>query len=164
MRSSRALISILAIGLLLGLTSLHARAAISSSAPAAPQTGLTLALSNPYCVQVSHQSGTCAINFRYMNAATTDVSFDHIQIAINGKVRFFMSGFFENSANMTGRMLGGGLKVGCGLPNASGVPNYGHIYSVVVTAAQFGGSPLVDTAAVACPAFQSNLYLPVARK
>jgi hypothetical protein len=143
----------------LGLT----QALAGEPVQAAPQA-VTMTVSNPYCVQDIETAGTCRINLRYFYAATTDASFNHIEIAINGKVRADMSGFFENSAYLTGAMLGKGLLVACGGKNASGIPDMGRQYAVTLSGFATGSSPVVDVANVTCPYYQGETYLPLLRK
>ena len=143
----------------LGLTS----ALTGEPVHAAPQA-ITLTVSNPYCIQDVETAGTCWINLRYFYASTSDSSFNHIEIAINGKVRAYMTGFFENSAYLNDAMLGNGLKVACGGKNASGIPNMGLQYAVSLTGFATGSSPVVDVANVNCPYFQGTTYLPLLRK
>jgi hypothetical protein len=130
---------------------------------AAPQA-VTMTVSNPYCVQDIETAGTCLINLRYFYASTSDSSFNHIEIAINGKVRADMTGFFENSAYLNDAMLGNGLKVACGGKNASGIPDMGLQYAVTLSGFATGSSPIVDIANVTCPYYQGKVYLPVLRK
>ena len=92
------------------------------------------------------------------------LSFNHIEIAINGKVRANMSGFFENSAYLTGPMLGNGLKVACGGKNISGIPDMGRQYVVTLSGFATGSSPVVDSANVTCPYYQGETYLPLVKK
>jgi hypothetical protein len=132
-------------------------------AHAAPQA-VTMTISNPYCVQDVETAGACRINLRYFYAHTSDSSFSHIEIAISGKVRADMTGFFENSAYLTEAMLGKGLSVACGGKNASGIPDMGLQYAVTLTGFATGSSPIVDIANVTCPYYQGNIYLPVLRK
>jgi hypothetical protein len=155
MRSLRILILLLGIGLVVALTGEPARAA-----PAA----LTMTVSNPYCMQPVIQSGACYINVGYFYASTTDSSFSRIEISIDGKVRMRMASFFENSAYLTGAMLGDGLKVACGGQNASGVPGFGRVYSVNLTGYATTGSPVTDIANVTCPFYEGKTYLPVVRR
>ena len=129
----------------------------------APQA-VTMTVSNPYCVQDVETAGSCLINLRYFYASTTDSSFNHIEIAINGKVRANMSGFFENSAYLTGPMLGNGLKVACGDKNVSGIPDMGRQYVVTLSGFATGSSPVVDSANVTCPYYQGKIYLPLLMK
>lgn len=130
---------------------------------AAPQA-VTMTVSNPYCVQDVETAGTCLINLGYFYASTTDASFNHIEIAIGGKVRVHMNGFFESSAYLTGAMLGKGLKVACGGKNASGIPDMGQQYAVTLSGFATGSSPVVDVANVICPYYQGKNYLPTLRK
>ncbi|MCB9134455.1 MAG: hypothetical protein H6636_03455 [Anaerolineales bacterium] len=125
----------------------------------APQA-VTMIVSNPYCVQDVETAGTCLINLRYFSASTSDSSFNHIEIAIDGKIRANMSGFFENSAYLTAPMLGSGLKVVCGGKNISGIPDMGRQYVVTLSGFATGSSPVVDSANVTCPYYQWKAYLP----
>ncbi|MCB9422382.1 MAG: hypothetical protein H6667_21445 [Ardenticatenaceae bacterium] len=129
----------------------------------APQA-VTMTVSNPYCVQDVETAGSCLINLRYFYAYTADSSFNHIEIAIDGKVRAHMNGFFENSAYLTGPMLGNGLKVACGGKNVSGIPDMGRQYAVTLTGFATGSSPVVDIANVTCPYYQGKTYLPLLTK
>ena len=130
---------------------------------AAPQA-VTMTISNPYCVQDIETTGACWINLRTFYAYTSDSSFSHIEIAIGGKVRAHMTGFFETSAYMTQSMLGKGLMVPCGGKNASGIPDMGLQYAVTLTGFATGSQPLVDVANVTCPYYQGRVYLPLALK
>ena len=130
--------SFLLMILLLGLTS----ALAGESVHAAPQA-VTMTVSNPYCVQDVETSGACLINLRYFYASTSDSSFNHIEVAINGKVRAYMIGFFEKSAYLNYAMLGKGLKVACGGKNASGIPDMGLQYAVTFSGFATGSSPVV---------------------
>jgi len=122
---------------------------------------VTLTVSNPACVQSSTQSGACYINFYYINAVSTDPNFSRIEISIDGKNRLRMTAFFENSIYFSGSMIGKGFQVSCGRPNASGVPGYGRIYPVNISAYVSGSSPITDIANVTCPAYESITYLPI---
>jgi len=143
----------------LGLT----QALAYESVHTAPQA-VSMTVSNPYCVQDVETAGSCLINLRYFYAFTTDSSLSHIEIAINGKVRANMSGFFENSAYLTGPMLGNGLKVACGGKNISGIPDMGRQYVVTLSGFATGSSPVVDSANVTCPYYQGKTYLPILTK
>jgi hypothetical protein len=149
----------LLVMLLLGLTQVLA----GESVHAAPQA-VTMTVSNPYCVQDVQTSGACRIVLRYFYASTADSSFNHIEVAINGKVRAYMTGFFENSAYLSSAMLGNGLKVACGGKNASGIPDMGRQYAVTLSGFATGSSPVVDVANVTCPYYQGTTYLPLLRK
>lgn len=145
--------------IILGLTQAFANEPVFT----APQA-VSMTVSNPYCVQDVERAGSCLINLRYFYAATTDSSFSHIEIAINDKVRANMSGFSENSAYLTGPMLGNGLKVGCGGENSSGIPDMGRQYVVTLSGFATGSSPVVDSANVTCPYYQGKIYLPLVQK
>ena len=112
MRILRFLFTLLGIGLIVALAGEPVRAEPSA---------LTMNVSRPYCVQASPPSGACFINVSSFSASTPDSTFARIEISIDGKVRLRMQSFFENSAYLTYLMMGEGLKVTCGGPNASGV-------------------------------------------
>ena len=61
-------------------------------------------------------------------------------------------------------MLGDGLQVTCGKPNASGLPDYGFQYNLGISALASGSAPVTDTAIVTCPAFETRTYLPIVMK
>ena len=151
--------TVLLVMIVLGLT----QALSYEPVHTAPQA-VTMIVSNPYCVQDVETAGSCLINLRYFYAYTADSSFSHIEIAINGKVRANMSGFFENSAYLTGPMLGNGLKVACGGKNSSGIPDMGRQYVVTLSGFATGSSPVVDSANVTCPYYQGKTYLPLLTK
>jgi hypothetical protein len=151
--------TLLLVMMTLGLT----RSLAGAPVHAAPQA-VAMTVSNPYCVQDVETAGTCRINLGYFYASTTDASFNHIEIAIDGKVRVHMNGFFENSAYLTGAMLDKGLLVACGGKNASGIPDMGRQYAVTLSGFATGSSPVVDVANVTCPYYQNKTYLPILRK
>ena len=155
----RVMQTFLLVMIILGLTLALANKPVHT----APQA-VSMIVSNPYCVQDIETAGSCLVNLRYFYASTTDSSFSHIEIAIDGKVRARMSGFFENSAYLTGPMLGNGLKVACGGKNISGIPDMGRQYVVTLSGFATGSSPVVDSANVTCPYYQRKTYLPVLMK
>jgi hypothetical protein len=136
----------------------------SSSARTASPDAVSLTVSNPYCTQAAPSSPTCLINVRSITATSSDPNFRGVQITVNGKTRAFFSNFFETSVFINDRMMRNGLHVICGLPNASGVPNYGLQYSVGISAIVSGSSPTTDIANVTCPSYESDAYLPLVTK
>jgi hypothetical protein len=136
----------------------------SGSARTSSPDAVSLTVSNPYCAQALPPSSTCFINMRTISATSSDPNFLGVEITVNGKTRARFSNFFETSTYFNQLMLGKGLQVMCGKPNASGVPNYGLQYSVGISAIVSGSSPITDTANVTCPAYESKAYLPTIRK
>ena len=124
----------------------------------------SLTLSNPTCQQAKSNTGSCYINLRTLSASSDDPTFGHVEISIDGKVRAYYSAFFEDSINTEYAMLGPGLQVTCGLPNAGGDPQNGNIYPVVVTVFLADVPALTDTANVTCPAYVSTNLLPLVRR
>jgi hypothetical protein len=131
---------------------------------AASPASISMTLSNPICQQAKNYTGICLINLRSLSARSDDPTFSHVEISIDGKVRAYYSAFFESSILTNFAMLGNGLQVTCGLPNAGGDPKNGNIYQVKVTA-YLGGSPAItDIASVTCPYFISTSLLPVVNR
>jgi hypothetical protein len=140
-------------------------ALVSTSGAARTQSpnAVTLTLNNPYCVQASPASSTCLINIRYLSAASSDPTFRGVQITINGKPRAFFWNYSETSVFINDSMMGKGLQVTCGKPNASGLPGYGLQYNVGFSAI-ISGSSTTDNAIVNCPSFESRVYMPRVNK
>jgi hypothetical protein len=136
----------------------------SGSARTLSPDAVSLTVNNPTCAQASPSSVTCLINVRNISAASSDPNFLGVQITVNGKTRAFFSNFFETSVSINRRMLGNGLQVICGKPNASGLPDYGLQYNLGISAIVSGSSPITDTAIVTCPFFEGKAYLPMVRK
>jgi hypothetical protein len=136
----------------------------SGSTGTASPAAVSLTVNNPYCVQAPLPSSTCWINVRNISATSSDPNFLGVEITVNGKTRAYFSNFFETAVYINKRMLGNGLRVICGRPNASGVPGYGLKYNVGISAIVSGSSPTTDTAVVACPAYESKAYLPTVRR
>ena len=143
----------------LGFISIYNRASGQANTP----SSTTLTVSNPYCAQVQTSPWICNINMAYANASSTDSSLQALQISVDGKTRVYVSTFFEPGVNFGTKMLGPGLQVVCGVPNASGVPGYGKIYNVGISALFTNSQPITDTANVTCPAYESRTYMPVVK-
>jgi hypothetical protein len=131
---------------------------------ASSPASISLTLSNPTCRQEKSNTGTCYINLRSLSASSDDPTFSHVEISIDGKVRAYYSAFFEASINANFDMMGPGLRVTCGLPNAGGDPKNGNIYPVVVTVFLGDVPSLTNTANVTCPYFVSTSLLPLVSK
>jgi hypothetical protein len=131
---------------------------------ALPASTITLTMSNPDCVEVLPQTGMCSIEIDNLIASGSDPSLSRAEVLINGKLRLEMTGFFESTADLTPLMLTDGLKVACGLPNASGLPDFGKVYQVTANAYMADGTSASATANVACPAYTIDNYFPLIRK
>lgn len=136
----------------------------SGSARTAAPDAVSLTVSNPYCAQAAPSSSTCLINVRNISATSSDSNFRGVQITIDGKTRAFFSTFFETSVFINEQMMGKGLEVACGGPNASGLPGYGLQYNVGISAIISGSSSTSDTSIVNCPYFEARVYLPTVSK
>jgi hypothetical protein len=127
-------------------------------------TSVSIAMSNPSCVQVRPPSGACSIQVGSLTVSGSDPTFSRLEVLVNGKLRVYMGGFFESSAYLTYPMVPGGLVVACGRPNASGLPNYGRAYSLTANAYMVDGTSASDSMTVFCPAYDGITYLPLIRK
>lgn len=152
------------IGSLIILLSFILICASGSTRTSAEGAAVSLNVSNPYCTQSSPASSTCLINVRSISASSSDPNFLGVRITIDGKTRAYFSNFFETSVSINERMMGKGLQVVCGKPNASGVPGYGLQYHVGISAIFSGSSATNDTANVNCPSYEDRLYLPAVIK
>jgi hypothetical protein len=151
------------VSLIIGL-SFFLICASGSNRTKAKVAAVSLTVSNPYCTQSAPASSTCLIKVSSINATSTDPNFRGVQITVDGKPRAFFSNFFETSVSINERMMGKGLQVVCGKPNASGVPGYGLQYHVGISAVVSGSSSTSDTANVNCPSYEDRLYLPAVTK
>ncbi len=127
-------------------------------------TSVTLTMSDPVCDQVLPANGSCSIQFNSLSASGSDASFSRVEVLVNGKLRVYEAGFFENSAYLTPLMLPGGLLVACGRPNSGGSPDYGKSYLLTANAYMADGTSASDSASVLCPAFDGKTYIPAVRK
>ena len=136
------------------------------SVQAAPQTTLSVSMSNPACVQAPINSGSCYIIIRSLTASASDTSFTNLDIVIDGQVRARLQTFFESTFNATSAMFGQGLQVTCGRTGTSGDPAYGLLHQVAYKAYLFGNSTpaAFGAASVYCPAYDGIVYLPLIRK
>jgi hypothetical protein len=131
---------------------------------ALPSSTVTLTMSNPDCVQAEPKTAVCSIQFNSLAATGSNPTLSRVEVLIGGKLRFEMAGFFESTAILTNTMIPGGLKVACGVPNASGLPNYGKVYLVTANAYMADGTSASASANVACPAYTVKNYLPLISK
>lgn len=141
------------LALLLVIPSANSRAATVS-----------LTINNPVCVQPNPDAGTCFIKSFSIAAYGSETSFSQLNVFVNGKLRVNMQGFFESNAYLTADMVGNGLAVACGVPNASGNPDFGTIYTMYVTASMGDGANTWGSAQVRCPYFEGKVFLPNLRR
>ena len=133
-------------------------------AQAVPSSSVSIALSNPACVQVRSTSGACSIQFNYVIASGSDSTFSRLEILVNSKLRVYMPGFFESFAYLTHSMLPGGLMVACGRSNAGGSPDYGQAYTLTANAYMADGTSATDSTTVFCPAYDGETFMPWLKK
>ncbi|MBN1373300.1 MAG: hypothetical protein JW987_15290 [Anaerolineaceae bacterium] len=125
---------------------------------------ISLDITNPVCVQARSDTGTCYIKAFDISANGSGGSFSQLSVYVNGKLRLNMQGFFESSAYLNADMIGTGLAVACGMPNASGDPAFGNIYTLSVTASMTDGANTWGSAQVRCPYYDGKVFLPNVRR
>ncbi|MBS0569060.1 MAG: hypothetical protein JSS28_00485 [Proteobacteria bacterium] len=136
---------------------LAAGAALLTCLPAAAST-VSLTVSNPYCVRSDANATRCLVRLRNASATGSDTSFQSIDIAVDGKARLRMNGFFEATAYLAQSMYGTGLIVACGLDGSGGTAGMGQAHSVTISATMYGGPTATDTANVLCPAASDVIF------
>jgi hypothetical protein len=122
---------------------------------------VSIQMSNPACVQVLPERGTCSIEIGSLTASGSDQTFSRLEVLVDGKLRVYMGGFFESSAFLFYRMMPGGLKVACGRPNDGGLPNYGRSYLLSANAYMADGTSASNSMTVFCPAYDGKTFLPL---
>lgn len=123
-------------------------------------SSISLVINNPVCVQPKPDSGTCYILTRGIFAGGSGASFSRLEVMIDGNLRVNMQGFFESTADLYPAMLGDGLAVACGMPNASGNPAFGKIYTLYIAASMSDGANTWGSAVVSCPYYDGKVYVP----
>jgi hypothetical protein len=121
-------------------------------------------MSNPACSQVRPASGVCSLQIGSLNATGSDTTFSRTEVLVDGKLRVYMAGFFESFAYFNNSMVPGGLRVSCGAPNESGLPNFGRAYVLTANAYMADGTSASNSVSVFCPAFDGKTYLPMIKK
>ena len=134
-----------------------------SQAASPLSTSISVSMSNPSCFQVLPANGACSIQIDNLTASGSDPSFARVEMLVNGKLRVYMAGFFEDSANLTSQMIPGGLMVSCGRLNESGLPYFGRAYTVTVNAYMADNTSATDSVVVLCPAFEGKTFIPLVR-
>lgn len=125
---------------------------------------LSLVINNPVCVQPSLDTGICYIKSLGVTVTGSEASFSQLQVFVDNKLRINMQGFFEANASLTPNMLGNGLAVACGGPNASGLPGYGKTYALYVTASMLDGTNTWGSTQVRCPYYDGKNFVPTIQK
>jgi hypothetical protein len=125
---------------------------------------ISLDITNPVCVQAHSDTGACYIKAFDISANGSDGSFSQLSVYVNGKLRLNMQGFFESGAYLNSNMIENGFAVACGMPNASGDPAFGNIYTMSVTASMTDGANTWGSAQVNCPYYDGKVFLPNVRR
>jgi hypothetical protein len=82
-------------------------------------------------------------------------------LTIDGRLRAYFSGFFQNQMIIDSGMYQPGFRVVCGFPDSGAIAGMGKTYTYVISARDTSGPPLSNYGSVTCPADVVKVYLPV---
>ena len=120
---------------------------------------------SPTCTNPVRNTGSCYINWYYINVSTTDGAYiNNMFIKINGKAVARYNAFFQQSMYIPGALQGRGFWVSCGLPGAGGDPEWGNVYTYEIRARDTSGAEAVNHGSVMCPADTVYVYIPSVRR
>ena len=120
---------------------------------------------NATCYLPTPGTGACYISWGYIYV--TAGSGQYIittTVAIDGDLRAYHAGFFQNSMYIPGDMTAPGFRVTCGMPGDGGIATLGNSYDYTIRARETGGLTAANYGAVFCPADVVTVYLPLARR
>jgi hypothetical protein len=104
------------------------------------------------CYRADKDAETCLIEWSYLYVtAGAGQYMVEMKIAIDGRLRAYSQGFFQDYLYIPSDMYEPGLEVPCGPPGAGGVPNLGNLYSFVITARDTSGGTTTSSGTLHCP-------------
>lgn len=110
------------------------------------------------CYRPVANTDACYITWSYIYVTATSPQYIiSSTVAIDGRLRAYVGGFFQSYMYIPGDMLGKGFRVACGLPGSGGNPNLGKSYGYVLRARETGGLSAANYGAVLCPADSVSL-------
>jgi hypothetical protein len=98
--------------------------------------------------------GTNACYIRWVSLAVSTSPAEYIismTVSIDGRLRAYYNGFFQNSMSVPYLMAPSGFRVDCGLPGSGGNPALGQDYTYVIRARDTLGLNATNTGTVYCP-------------
>lgn len=119
----------------------------------------------PTCYRPVANTDTCFVEWQYL-FVSTDAS-DYIitmTVSIDGQMRAYFNGFFQNSMFVPATMTSPGYQVVCGVPGSGGVAEMGNSYSYILRARDSQGLGSANYGSVSCPAGLYKTYLPVMQR
>lgn len=120
---------------------------------------------SPTCYRPVAGTGTCYITWNYLNVtASTGQYIISTTVTIDGDLRAYHAGFFQNYMYIPGDMTAPGYKMTCGMPGSGGIAGLGNSYSYAIRARETGGLSAANYGSVTCPADVVTVYLPLTRK
>ena len=116
---------------------------------------------SPTCYQPIGSENTCYITWSYLQVSASSSNYVvSMTVSIDGRLRAYHSGFFQNAMLISGGMYGPGFQVACGPHNAAGA---GKTYSYIVRAGESNGQTATNFGSVTCPGVRLA-FLPLARR
>ena len=104
------------------------------------------------CSRPVQGTNTCFIQWNYLNVnASTSQYIISMTVAIDGHLRAYYSGFFQNNMYIPADLIPKGFRVDCGIPGSNGDPNFGKSYTYTIRARETGGLKAANYGTVFCP-------------
>lgn len=117
----------------------------------------------PACTLSRPHSGVCTINWYYLAVNAAPQYVISMTVSIDSQPRARYSGFFQTGMYVPTEMTG--FEVPCGLPGASGDPNWGASHSYTLRARDSSGLTTANYGAVYCPADEPlSIFMPLLRR
>ncbi len=111
------------------------------------------------CYREEENSDTCFIEWAYLyvTAGTGHYMID-MRVEIDGRLRAFTQGFFQDYMYIPAEMVGPGFAVPCGLPGASGLPTLGNVYGFVIRARDTSSQTSTSSGTISCPSATGHIF------
>lgn len=120
---------------------------------------------SPTCYLPAPGTGACYIRWEYLSVTTAASSYIlTMTVSIDGNLRAYHAGFFQNAMTIPGEMTAPGYRVTCGLPGSGGITGWGNVYAYQIRARDSAGLQTTNFGTVRCPADTVRAYLPFVRR
>lgn len=119
---------------------------------------------SPTCYLPEPGTGACYIQWEYLSVTAGSAYILTMTVSIDGNLRAYHAGFFQNAMTIPGEMTAPGYRVTCGLPGSGGIPGWGNIYAYQIRARDSAGLQATNSGSVRCPADTVMGYLPFIRR
>lgn len=105
------------------------------------------------CTNPVRGTDICYIDWSYLYVtASTDQYIISMTVSIDGDLRAYHSGFFQNTMYIPTDLTGKGYRVACGAPGSGSLPDQGFTYGYTLRARETGGLRAANYGSVTCPA------------